>query len=261
MILPEGLTSRGFVLPDESTWDVKIENDMKEGKATIQNENGIIQAILFFEHNKLNGLCSFYDKGYIKEMITFVNDIAEGWGCDYEDDKEVSWFIYKNGKKVNELVKFDKMDGYWKEQDIETKTIVSICQFTENHNQSGKCYFYENGLISKIALVENGEEKHLIKEFKKNLMMEYDENGELIYQGEYENSIENDYPRNSDGIEFENSDYSYYGEWLNNKTDGFGVQYRNNKVYYEGKWENNLPEGQGKLLDENGNIKYIGEWN
>ena len=32
MILPEGLTSRGFVLPDESTWDVKIENDMKKSK-------------------------------------------------------------------------------------------------------------------------------------------------------------------------------------------------------------------------------------
>lgn len=260
MILPEGLSSRGFVLPDESTWDVKVENDMKEGKATIQNENGIIQAILFFEHNKLNGICSFYDKGRIKEMITFVNDIAEGWGCDYEDDKEVAWFIYKNGNKLNELVKFDKMDGYWKEQDIKTKTIVSICQFNENHNQVGKCYFYENGLISKIVHVENGEEKHIIKEFKKGVMSEYDDQGELIYQGDYENSIDNDYPRNSDGIEFEKENYSYYGDWLNNKRDGYGIQYKNNKVYYEGKWKNNLPEGQGKLLDENGNIKYEGKW-
>lgn len=112
-ILIDGLTGKGFILPEGYTWDMKLKNGLKEGKVTVRNKVRMVHAILEYKNDKLNGICCFFYRGSPKEKITFVNDIAEGWGCEIEKGKEIRWFIYKNGIKEGELIKFEKKDGYW----------------------------------------------------------------------------------------------------------------------------------------------------
>ena len=108
----ESITENGFVLPNGYSWDVKLQNGMKEGKVTVRNKMRMVYAVLFYYRDKLNGLCSFYDRGKLIKEVTFVNNIAEGWSCEIGKGGVESWFIYKNGKKVNKLVKCEELEGF-----------------------------------------------------------------------------------------------------------------------------------------------------
>ena len=58
----EGITENGFVLPNGYSWDVKLQNGMKEGEVTVRNKMRMVYAVLQYNHDKLNGLCSFFDR-------------------------------------------------------------------------------------------------------------------------------------------------------------------------------------------------------
>ena len=255
-----GITENGFVLPFGYTWDVNVENGVKEGKVTIKNEMGLVHAVLFYAHDKLNGLCCFYKNGRLIEKRTYVNNIVEGWSSEVDNEGKESIYIYKNGRKVCNLVKCEELQGFWKEIEIDSKNLVSICQYNLEHVKIGKCYLFEGKSIRRILSYDNGKEKDCIKEFNGRIMTEYDKGGNKIYIGGFENSLKNDYPRNGEGRELKDGDYVYYGKWKNNKRDGYGSSIISGFVYYEGEWKENLPHGNGKLFDENSDVKYNGNW-
>ena len=256
----ECVTENGFVLPNGYSWDVKLQNGMKEGKVTVRNKMGMVYAVLFYYRDKLNGLCSFYDRGKLIKEVTFVNNIAEGWSCEIGKGGVESWFIYKNGKKVNKLIKCEELEGFWKEIEIDSENLISICQYNEEHVKNGKCYLYEGNSIRKIVSFENGKEKDCYKEFNGEEMTEYDKGGNECYIGRFEDCLKNDYPRNGEGSELKDGECIYYGNWKNNKRDGFGRSLINGFVYYEGEWKENVPDGEGELNDENGKLKYKRNW-
>ena len=256
----EGVTENGFVLPNGYSWDVKLQNGMKEGKVTVRNKMRMVYAVLFYYRDKLNGLCSFYDRGKLIKEVTFVNNIAEGWSCEIGKGGVESWFIYKNGKKVNKLVKCEELEGFWNEIEIDSNNLISICQYNEEHVKNGKCYLYEGNSIRKIVSFENGKEKDCYKEFNGEEMTEYDKGGNECYIGGYEDCLKKDYPRNGEGSELKDGECIYYGNWKNNKRDGFGSSLINGFVYYEGEWKENVPDGEGELNDENGKLKYKRNW-
>ena len=256
----ESVTENGFVLPNGYSWDVKLQNGMKEGKVTVRNKMGMVYAVLFYYRDKLNGLCSFYDRGKLIKEVTFVNNIAEGWSCEIGKGGVESWFIYKNGKKVITLVKCEELEGFWNEIVIDSNNLISICQYNEEHVKNGKCYLYEGNSIRKIVCIENGKEKDCYKEFNGEEMTEYDKGGKECYIGGYEDCLKTDYPRNGEGIELKDGECIYYGNWKNNKRDGSGSSVVNGFVYYKGEWKENVPDGEGELKDENGKLKYKGNW-
>ena len=49
------------------------------------------------------------------------------------------------------------------------------------------------------------------------------------------------------------SSYTYTGEWLNGKREGFGKIIFKNGTSYEGDWKNDLREGHGKIVYKSGN--------
>ena len=69
----EEIFENGFSLPDGYSWDVKTVNGMREGKATVKNSLNLVHAVLFYSHDKLNGICSFYENGRLKEKRTYKN--------------------------------------------------------------------------------------------------------------------------------------------------------------------------------------------
>ena len=42
----EGITEKGFVLPNGYTWDVQLKNGMKEGKVVVKNQFNVVVAKL-----------------------------------------------------------------------------------------------------------------------------------------------------------------------------------------------------------------------
>ena len=256
----EGVSGTGFVLPNGYSWDVQLQNGMKEGRVTVRNKMRMVYAVLYYHHDKLNGVCSFYDRGILIEMRTYVDNIAEGWSCELDREGKESWFIYRNGSRANKLVKCEELEGFWKEIEIASEKLISICQYNEEHLRNGKCYLYEGNSIRKIVSFENGQEKDCFKEFKGIKMTEYDKGGNVVYIGGFKDSLKNDYPRNGEGIELKDGKCIYYGNWKNDKRDGFGWSLINGLVIYDGEWKENVPHGDGELRDENGKVKYNGNW-
>ena len=251
---------KGYILPKGYSWDVKMVKGMKEGKVTVKDKMKLVHAVLFYSHDKLNGICSFYDKGRLLEKRTYVDNVANGWACEYEKSKEVRWFIYHNGKKENRLNKNEEMGGYLDKMGIDSQSLITVCPYNENHKKNGICYFFNGKLILKAIRYENDVEKGCLKEFKDNQMTEYDTEGNIVYEGEYEESLKKDYPRNGEGSEMKDGECVYYGDWKNNKKEGYGCSYLNGLVCYEGEWRENIPDGEGILSDENGEMRYEGKW-
>lgn len=256
----EELVPQGFNLPNGFKWDVNQDNTIKEGNVTVYDINSLVYARLVYHNDKLNGICRFYQDGCLKKKITYVDDVVDGWGCDCNKMKEVTWFMYVNGEKISELTRCENKTDYWKEISCETKSVLSISQYDENHMRHGKCYLYNDNAICEIVEYIHGDKGRLFKTFNDNEMIEYNEEGNIIYKGGFEDSFDNDYCRNGEGVEWVNGMIDYRGEWKNNKRCGEGISYRNGDVLYEGTWEENVPHGNGYVCNENGELQYEGEW-
>lgn len=255
----KGISNQGFILPDGYTWKVDFQYGKKEGKATVWNDKQLVSAVLYYSNDKLNGLCSFYENGLLFSTFTFVDDIKEGWSCKYENGKEVRWFLYKNGKKYSELIKCEEKEGYWKEIDVASKSLISICKYDENHQKNGFCFCYDGKTIKSVVIFENGKEKEIVKEFNGKKMIEYDDSSNIVYEGDYEDSIQNEYPRDGEGEEKFYDQCIYSGHWKKNKKEGHGCSFVSGFRYYDGEWKDNLPDGEG-ILYENNQVKYSGKW-
>lgn len=254
-----GMSTNGFVLPDGYSWDVKIVNGMKEGKAIVKNDLQLVHAKLCYVHDKLNGLCLFYKNGSVNQKIMYKDNKPDGWGCECDKGKEVKSFLYKNGVKANELIKHETMTGFWKEVEIATGNLISICHYNGNHVKHGKGYLYENNHIAKAVEYEDGAVSIIYKTFT-DVMTEITEGGSVVYKGAFEDSVEHDYPRCGNGVEFEDGECVYSGEWKNGKRNGFGNSLKNGEAYYEGSWKDGVPNGEGVLYNDEGDIEYDGIW-
>lgn len=227
---------KGFVIPEGYSWNANMNNGKKkEGRITVKDQYGCLSHVLQFTNDKLNGICEFYVLGSLVEKRTFVNDIEEGWGCEVDHKKEVRWYFYSNGIRKTILNKHDKMDSFWKAIDLSNNQLISICQYDENHKAHGKGYIFEDNEIKKIVLFENGEEKNVLKMFKGNEMIEYGNDGEIVYKGGYVNDICKDYVREGEGKSLKDGICEYEGCWKEGLPNGFGVLERNDELY-EGDW-------------------------
>lgn len=250
---------KGFIIPEGYSWNANMNNGKKkEGRITVKDQYGCLSHVLQFTNDKLNGICEFYVLGSLVEKRTFVNDIEEGWGCEVDHKKEVRWYFYSNGIRKTILNKYDKMDNYWEAIDLSNNQLISICQYDENHKAHGKGYIFEDNEIKKIVLFENGEEKNLLKSFKGNEMIEYGNDGEIVYKGGYVNDICKDYVREGEGKEFDNGVLIYGGKWMNDNREGEGKSLKDGICEYEGCWKEGLPNGFG-VLERNDEL-YEGDW-
>ena len=249
---------KGFVLPDGYSWNAKLVNGKKEGKITVRDEYGCLSHVLHFKNDKLNGLCEFYDLGTLIAKRRFINDVEEGWGCEFELGEEVRCFLYENGIKKTELMKCDNMKGYWKAVDISTNQLVSICKYNDDYIPVDKGYLFIDKHIKKVVLFENGKEKRVLKSFEGSEMIEYDISGNKVYKGNYVNDLSKDYGREGQGMEFVGGVLVYAGEWKNGKRDGKGKTLKDGVAVYEGEWKEGLPNGIGLMKKDD--KTYRGNW-
>ena len=259
-IMLNSINGNGFSLPEGCSWNPKLENGMKTGKVTVRDDKGRLYAILTYLSDKLNGLSVFYENGLPKEKITFIDNVAIGWGCECERGKEARWFIYENGSKKYALSKKEGMDGYWERRRIGEKDVLSCCQYDKDHQITGIGYIFKNNKINKVSLYEKGVEVRSLKKFIESGMRDYD-GSDVYYEGEYLDDMQANYPRHGNGREIKNDNCLFDGEWKNNKKNGYGQSFTEEGLArYHGEWKDDLPHGEGMLFNEECDIVYEGEW-
>ena len=255
-----GNEERGYVLPENYHMDINLENGMREGRATVTDNYGMLVAELKYENDKLNGMCFFYNSGILNTKIEYKNDLMDGWYFEYQNNRVFRQYKYSNGVKKSEIQPYNNKEDYKQEVEDGTNYTLSICKYDNNYKRQGKGYIFENNRIQRVVEFNNDQEATILKTFTDNEMKELDNDGNPKYIGCFDDNIELDYPRNGKGKEIENRICLYDGDWRNNIRYGHGISYKNGRAYYNGEWRNNIPHGDGILYDENGNVKYEGEW-
>ena len=86
----------------------------------------------------------FNSNGMKEKECMYGNDVQNGWGCEYKNDKIVFEGLYQNGERYSELKKYS-VDSRFMEEVKNGKTL-SVCQYNSNHKREGLCYLYENGV-------------------------------------------------------------------------------------------------------------------
>ena len=250
----------GYVLPPGAIYKPKVSRGNKEGIYKIVNENGDVLAKLKFTNDKLNGICIFYENNEMKEKVPYKNNTIDGWALFYDNNKEKQRILYQEGIIKRKLELQDGLQDYWRESDVSTNSCLGVFKFDNNYHKNGIGYKFVNNSIQSVIEYQNDQEYRTLKEFDNNNMIEYDKNGEKIYEGGYENDLNKEYPRNGEGREYNGGMMLYLGDWINNKKEGNGRSFINGNVLYSGNWLNDVPDGEGRLMDEEGNMKYQGQW-
>ena len=213
-----------------------IHTQMKDGKlhgnATIQSPENIIIAKFKYSEGNMTGPCElYYPSGILFFEGYLENGYRQGRGTEYNEQGRVIFDgFYEKGMKLNlyPFIFFGK--GYWKEMDDENE-LRSVCQIDDKGKRYGICYFFEHGKISRVSKWQDGNEIKLLKEFTDdNTMIEY-ENGVIVYEGEFLNSLKENYPRNGSGTEYDTDGKSilFKGMYKDNVRNGMGMSYKNGK--------------------------------
>ena len=181
----------------------------------------------------MTGPCELY---YQSGILFFKGYLEEGYrqgrGTEYnEQGKVIFEGLNEKGVKLNKYP-FRKMgEGYWKELD-EKNQLRSVYQTDDKGKQNGICYFFKDGKISRVSEWQDGNEIKVLKEFTDdNTMIEY-ENGLKVYEGEFYNSLEDNYPRNGSGTEYDTDGKSilYKGIYIDNVPHEMGMGNKNRKL-------------------------------
>ena len=253
---------KGYSLPPGYAFE---NNKYPYGKTGIfyvvnKKNNSEIKAVLSYKSGKLNGICIFYENNEIKEKVPYKNNAIDGWALFYDNNKEKQRILYQEGIIKRKLELQDGLQDYWRESDVSTNSCLGVFKFDNNYHKNGIGYKFVNNSIQSVIEYQNDQEYRTLKEFDNNNMIEYDKNGEKIYEGGYENDLNKEYPRNGEGREYNGGMMLYLGDWINNKKEGNGRSFINGNVLYSGNWLNDIPDGEGRLMDEEGNMKYQGQW-
>ncbi|KAK8798895.1 hypothetical protein WA588_005456 [Blastocystis sp. NMH] len=213
------------------------KNGMRNGKGEEMDESGKVVFMGEWKDGKGKG----------KEMDANGNAVYEG-----------EWW---NGKRngVGEVLKGTRWIGHWKDGKMNGM----------GYEKDG------NGVMKRGCLFENGEMKRVVQEFNGGKMVEYDENGKKVYEGEYKGSVEKGFVREGKGYCFEGngSDMKYCvfggGSLIHVIVEINGsvmTEYDNNgNKKYIGWFKGNqksgfVRNGKGKEINEKGRVERSGEW-
>ena len=185
--------------------------------------------------------------------------VYNGEGIIYSSPEVFYKALFENGKEIRKIMTVNKQEMI--EYDEQERMVYKggYDKVSWEKKGQGFSYHYDNGKLNSISICENGNTCYqYIQIIDDNKMKEYDENGNIIYEGEYDH---NDYSRHGKGIEYMDNDIPVYnGEWKNGKREGDGYYYKNRKPIFHGYWRDNQPNGQGIYDDEINNRKFGGEW-
>ena len=201
---------------------------------------------------KLSDFENFFikDKNELKEITAKETDSFEELSKkeEYPILDHAKIFAEKYKKRYNlieEVIKMEQDENNEKNKNLRWVKIrkengLFLGEADQNLPQGRGCFIYngnENGGLKWIGYFNNGE--------KSNFGKLYNEEGKLIYEGEYKNGI-----RNGEGIYYYNNGLKYEGEFVNGLREGNGVFYWEDGTRWEGPFKNNEMNGKGFFYDK-----------
>ena len=141
--------------------------------------------------------------------------------------------------------------------------LLSVSEYDDNWLKNGTCFEYEDEIVVRECEYEKGRMTGVLREWKGEVMIEYDVNGTRIYEGGFEGYVVKGFVREGKGKEFEIDGKSalYVGRWKNGLRDGYGSEFKDCFPVYIGEWKNGLRDGAGKELNKNEEVIRRGRWN
>ena len=229
VILNIGSPHNGFIIES-------VMNEGKlNGKAIMKNDKGMLIGEFEYVNGEANGSCKlYYENGDLYFEGKLLNGYREGIGKEYDFEGNAIFegiFVKGNRKKGLRIE-----DDYMIEYDEEGNRIIGYKR-NDKCEKNGICYLYKDNKVWEVWKYDNNEKVCILINFEGNEMNEYNENGRVIYRGEYMESNKYRYIRNGFGRLYNNKgNLIYEGEWKNGMKQGNGRRYRNGNVVYDGKW-------------------------
>ena len=273
-----------------------------------------------FKGSMKNG---FMRNGNGKEYVRLVTSSGNGLATERNESTTLIG-TWKNGKKDGEFYELDAYSLVKRTCLYVNNEMSRVIQEFNNHimteyNEQGlKVYegaykgnmksgfvrngkgfqFNGEGSVKQLCIYENGEMKRVIQKFNKDVMMEFDLNGKIVYEGGYSGDLTNGFVRDGKGYCFKDSGKGYCfkdsGKGYCFKNSGKGHCFKNSGKGYcfkdsgkgycfkdsgkgycfkdSGKEKQGCYYEKGKLIhvtrevkdgvmkeyDENGRVRYIG---
>ena len=165
-----------------------------------------------------------YD-GYT-QVIPIVNGKKEGVSKIFTPKKVLHVMLTFTG---------DEMTGPLELYD--RKGALSFQGTLKNGIRVGNAMEYNNGKLKQLLYFNQSGQSRVLKSFNGPNMTEYDDKGNRIYFGEYEDNRIANYPRNGNGTLFSNNHQHYSGQWYHNCPNGDGFARKNGVTIASGKWK------------------------
>ena len=270
---------------------VKLVNGVRDGTAIIMTkEYEFIK--LTYRNGEMTGEVEKMDR-YLNVLLKgfLVNGEERGIFVEYNHGTPVWRGYYRHGKRFSEVVKSDVIRHYYEERSVKNQFLLSIAQYNGSFGEkNGQCFEYEDGVVKRKCLYENGERKQIIREYDVSVS-ENEEKKSL--KSSFLNSLF-DNPSDDSMILYDLSKKSGYGvlrsvekcyeiQWIPNDSRVIEVDlishvvrgYQNNKLIdvhcnqevmdldvngrrWEGSVREGKPFGYGILYNEEGQKKYEG---
>ena len=128
---------------------VKLVNGLRDGEALIVND-GVPYIKLTYKNGMMTGNVERLNKYLITELKgRVVNGDERGLFEEYDKNEKVVWRgYYKNGRRYSEVVRSERVKGWYEERSVENRELLSIAEYDEGlHEKNGRCMEYELSLI------------------------------------------------------------------------------------------------------------------
>ena len=223
------------VLIDDEEYEMRIEmkEGKKEGVGLLLREDGTLFIRMMFVNDECEGevtKMNKYGRTVLKGRVSKGKEV--GMWIEYDNSGNEIWRgSYRNGKRYKTL-------------------------------KHGRCFEEEGGRVVRECVYEDGRMIGVLREWKEELMIEYDKNGKRVYEGGWKGSIEDGFVREGEGKEYgiDGKNALYVGEWKNGLREGKGSEFIGYSPVYIGEWKNGLRHGMGEELNDKGEILRKGRW-
>ena len=243
-LYPNGYVTRSILYPGTSRNGRTVEFFLGE------HEDEYLECCR--SDGKKNGLGLLFKQGKLHLKCSFVSDILHGWGVIYENGIALIEGYWDNGVfQKNKIVLCSEQEIVLEERDEDGVLLYRGGFDCSTYSRHGFGTIYEEGRLCGCGQFDHNRMICLYKSFDGKMMSEFDELGNLIYEGEYVNEMCHQFPRNGHGREFVDNHIVYDGSFSNNRRDGFGISYYDNGVAsFKGIWKDNHPvEGRRVMRD------------
>ena len=218
--------------------NIELKEGKKEGVCKIMREDGTLFMKVMFVNDVCEGELikkNEYGKTVLKGRLE--RGIEVGLWIEYDDRGVEIWRgFYRNGKQFSAVMESEKKDGI--------------------------CFDFEEGRIVRECEYKNGRSIGVLREWKGDVMIEYDDNGKRVYEGGWKGDMKRGYVREGKGREYEGDGKRtlYYGDWKNGLREGYGSEFKDYCSVYTGEWKNGMRDGEGEEYNENEELIRSGIW-